>query len=483
MIEPTAAYQSSAEQPHQPISEPAVGATGSTSPRAADPQPLPNGAGTTSVSVSSTSTAAKSESSAENKRMPLFGIDDVIRVGKTKFGYFNSTFEVEKGSESSLTEVVELARRRRMVGYATPVPTREASYGTTEGLFIRLQNAIIQQAHLSDQTSALVTFWTMSTWFSDALYLAPGLVITGPPLEGDLVLRTLSNFCRWSMLLARADLSSLKKVNWDQIPTLLFNDPNLTKASSSLLGCLTRRGYIADHTDRLEYADFYGPKAIYVGEEVSPDRTPRCCLQVHLSHTAASLTQKASKEINAVTQQLQNQLLSYRLKNFTRVHNSEFNSGLTSDTGAIANTLGACIVDSPALQAKVISLLAPFENQRKTDCSTSITGVTVEAILHQCHAAKARVLVGEITTEVNSIMKTRGERLTYSAEKIGHEMKRIGLVTRRLGSAGKGLVLDQTTIAKVHELSATYGGAGLDRDERNLHCSYCAHNNGDMQVM
>ncbi len=56
---------------------------------------------------------------------------------------------------------------------------------------------------------------------------------------------------------------------------------------------------------------------------------------------------------------------------------------------------------------------------------------------------------------------------------IGHSLKKIGLSTRRLGKAGRGLVMDLATMTRVHELAAVYGGAGLEQDENNLHCPLC----------
>ena len=32
---------------------------------------------------------------------------------------------------------------------------------------------------------------------------------------------------------------------------------------------------------------------------------------------------------------------------------------------------------------------------------------------------------------------------------------------------------DQTTLMRVHELAAGYGGAGLDSGDDNLHCQLC----------
>jgi hypothetical protein len=179
----------------------------------------------------------------------------------------------------------------------------------------------------------------------------------------------------------------------------------------------------------------------------------------------------------AVVQDLRNQLQRYRCQNLVRVYNSDFHASLlTSDTRAIANALGACIVDSPDLQSKLVSLLGPVESQRQADRSTSLEAITLEATLNLAHAGKAQILVNEIANEVNRIALARGERLHYSAETIGHRLKKIGLVTRRLGREGKGLVIDLATVARVHELAVVYGGVGLEQDENNLHCPLCVEN-------
>ena len=78
------------------------------------------------------------------------------------------------------------------------------------------------QASLPQQTSALLTFWAIGTWFADSLPIAPGLAIIGPEFESDLVLRTLRNYCRVPLLLAGADVTSLQRVDWRSTPTYCF---------------------------------------------------------------------------------------------------------------------------------------------------------------------------------------------------------------------------------------------------------------------
>jgi hypothetical protein len=278
------------------------------------------------------------------------------------------------------------------------------------------------------------------------------------------------------MMLTRADIPSLQKLNWHTTPTVLFYDPNISKQMVTTLGCTSTRGYLIN--DGGEYKDFFGPKALFLGGEVSFDRIPRCSLLVRLQPTAsARATQHSLRAIEAVVQDLQNQLLRYRCKNLVRVYNSDFDAPiLTTETRAIANALGACVIDSPELQLQLISLLTPVENQRQADRSTSLEASTLEATLNLAHAGKAQILVNEVANEVNRIAIARGERLHYSAETIGHRLKKIGLVTRRLGRAGKGLVMDLATMTRAHELAVVYGGAGLEQDETNRHCPLCTGN-------
>ena len=432
-----------------------------------------------SLAVSSNPEASNSDSRVTNPVVRISGIREIGRDSKTsKLGSWKPAFEVQKGCEASFAEICERAESVRFPADAVPAPTGSAPYGATDELFDRLQKAIAAQACLSERASRLLAHWVISTWFPDALPLAPGLAILGPAYEGDLVLRALRNFCRNPLMMTGITATDLRKIDWRTPPTLLCFEPNLTKQMAALLGSAAARGYLAGGAG--SYMDFYCSRAIYVGDEVSVDRIPRCSIQVNLLPTAtpACATQDESRLPEIKVSELQNQLLNYRLKNLVRVHNSKFDaSQLTSDTRAVANALGACLVDSPGLQSNLVSLLTPIESQREADRSTGIEAVTLEATLILCHAGKQELLAGEIAAEVNLLQKARGERLTCSAENVGHSLKRVGLYTRRIGKAGRGLLMDLATVERVHELAAVYGGVGLDQDEKNLHCHLCTEKN------
>ena len=103
-------------------------------------------------------------------------IEEPVRTSNNNLTSWKPPFEVEAGCEASLEQIIQRADSVRAPVQATPVPTGSARYGTTAELFGRLQQAIAEQAFLPEQTSALLAYWTISTWFADGLSLAPGLV-------------------------------------------------------------------------------------------------------------------------------------------------------------------------------------------------------------------------------------------------------------------------------------------------------------------
>lgn len=133
-------------------------------------------------------------------------------------------------------------------------------------------------------------------------------------------------------------------------------------------------------------------------------------------------------------------------------------------------------MNAPDLQEELVSLLDPYSQQQIAERIDDLGTLAVGAALALCHQGKDQVRVGEIAAEVNRIQKDRGERLQYSAEKVGHRLRRAGLLTQRLGAAGNGLLMDHPTKVQLHEVASAYGCVGLTGDKENLHCLLCEQN-------
>lgn len=397
------------------------------------------------------------------------------RRNRTDLSYWNPEVEVEEGHESSLERITQRAEWVTRPSCAAPLPDGwQLPLGTTEQFFRSIQETIAEHALLSKRASSLLAFFSLSSWFADCLGIAPCLTISGSAEEGDRVLQTLRTFCHNPKMMSGINIANLKTIPWHAPSTLLFYEPNLTKQMATFLGCSTRRGYL--HGRWNDYKDFYGSKAIYLGEDGPAGGKLQWSLHVNATAAIPTTARMAPPLTDSVVQIFQNQLLGHRLKNLIKVENSTFDaSALPADIRPVANALGACVVGSPKLQSELISLLAPQVEQRLADRASSLEGMTIEAILSLAHQGKSKLLAGEIATEVNIIAEVRGELLRFQPENIGHALKKQGLFTRRLGKDGRGLVVDQPILIRVHELAQVHG-VGLDVDERNLHCPLCAEN-------
>ncbi len=359
-----------------------------------------------------------------------------------------------------------------------PFPTGTTDYGATSDLFASIKLAIQSQTHLSDRDCTLLTFWTLATWLHVALPLAPGLAITGCADEADRLLRTLRAICYHPVLLVGVTSATLESIRWRLNPTLLIVEPALSKRMAVLLGCSTGRGYVArikaDGGQSYTPPDYFGPKAVYLGEDMSTNSELRHYLRINTSTVPPVESQRAVPLSEELKQRLQNQLLAYRLRSMPAVIASEFNVvGLSPEANAIAAALGKCVVDAPLLQAEIVSLLTPFSDHQLAERTDDLGTLAVGAALALCHQGKDQVRVGEIAAEVNRVQKDRGERLQFSAEKVAHRLKRAGLLTRRLGASGNGLLFDRVTKLLLHEVASAYGCGGSTNGKENLHCPLC----------
>jgi hypothetical protein len=157
--------------------------------------------------------------------------------------------------------------------------------------------------------------------------------------------------------------------------------------------------------------------------------------------------------------------------------------GLSSETAAIAAALGRCIVDQPKLQEKLVGLLKAQDQQHRSQTLGTAETVVVEAALALSRQGREHVYAREIAAEANRLLEVRGEGLKLSPEKVGHRLRKLGLLTRRLSQAGNGLVLDKATVAAIKQLAAMYVEEDMPADTENLHCSQAAEKKEVEEVM
>jgi hypothetical protein len=308
---------------------------------------------------------------------------------------------------------------------------------------------------LPNEERSLVAYWSMATWFPDFLPFLPSLAISGPAPTADLLLRTLAAVCRRPLLLADVSPAILRALPLGElVPTLLIREPQLSKRMAALLDACNQPGYLV--SSGKDFQQLYCPNCIYVGQRVKDELIPTNSIQIHVGGNSPRPLYPPPTE--DVVRDFQNRLLTYRLWGHDKVATSKFRvSALRPEVSAIAEVLGAAIVDDPELQRGIIEFLKERDEQSRVDQAGGQNGVVLRAVLFHCHQNdQQKVFVREIAATVNQIYSEEGESLRVSSETVGHVLKNLGLYSRRLGNAGRGLMLDKSTQSRAHKLSHAY---------------------------
>jgi len=387
-----------------------------------------------------------------------------------------STVNVESGP----AENVDGSQPNKLCTPQKPVRPSPDNRSVAVELHTQMKQIIAGRTNLPDHVSAQVALWAISTWFQEVFLVIPCLVITGPAHEAIVLLRVLHDLCRAPALLVGFKKADLKDLSGYR--TLLISEPNLDNRTAALLGNLTNRGFIL--LEQGSYLSCTGSRAIYIGEDPEIKRIQHSIYIDVTTPPPHADPPAPGQSLPGTIASLRKRLLEYRDRNLDKVCSLEFNPhSLSPEAHAVANALGSCLVDAPQLQAELVGWFRPQDQQQIADRSDSIEALVAGAALTFCHQGIQQVFVKEIAAEVNRLLEARGETMQFSPAKVGHKLRKVGLLTRRLSQAGNGLALDQATRIYIHEVAAAYRGEDTTQGDGNLHCPLCAQNEYVREVM
>jgi hypothetical protein len=337
------------------------------------------------------------------------------------------------------------------------LPSAIREYGSTKTLFDSIVALLRNHVPLSEKDCLLVAYWSIATWFLDFLPFLPSLVLTGPALAADRLLRTLVAICRRPWMLADMSSAVLLKLPLSGLrPTLLIRRPQLNGRFAALLDASNQRGYLAYGGQN--FHELYSAKCIYIGEQASLRATVPNSIHVHVS--GESRRHLSQLPTDADIQTFQQKLLFYRFLWHDVVRGSKSQDSqlhFRPELGATVQVLGAACVSEPDLKHGIMELLQERDEQSRVDVASSLNGIVLRALLLYCHQTdKQEVFVREIAEAASGIWRQDGESLRIRSERAGFVLKDLGLYSRRLGSKGRGLILDKSTQSQVHQLAYTY---------------------------
>ncbi len=316
-------------------------------------------------------------------------------------------------------------------------PHNARSYGSARKLFSRILEIFEMHAGLSQPESALLAAWAASSWFPDCLSSPPMLLISGPEMGYAItVFRLLHCVCRRPLMLGdlnRTAFLALAPLG----ATLLVNQPGLSPKIRALWSTSNFRGVHVFGSGRVN--SVASSKAIFLGMTDAGDSDG-----VHLALPPArhDVTPLDEQRESQIADELQPQLLDYRLRNLGRVRDftpRKLDSIFVSSE--VARNLAAGVLGEPKIVDSLVPLLQRLDHDRIAQRGCDVDLAVIEVVWSPSHTDR-ELGISQLCERTNTLLRSRGEILEYSAGELGWKLRNFGFHRHR---NGRGMVLQFTT--------------------------------------
>jgi hypothetical protein len=353
-------------------------------------------------------------------------------------------------------------------------------YGTTAKLFDEIRDFLAQHPGLTTDAVLKLTYFSFALLFPEHAGIWPFASVVAPDTVGSsLLLRMLACVCVAPLHIGEVTLNAILTLPSLPCPSTLLIDqlaPNkelerVLRLMSRPAGRILRKGQLYEISL---------PTLVCTAAPLRDRWILDQAIQVVLAPVRGPLPKFDSQSLDDSARKLRGKLARYRELNLAKVRASRFDAPhFSSPTRAIACMLGNSIVDDPSLQRCLLMILGPQDEDARVRRTDSIEAVAAEAALFLTHErARQQARVGEITTIANGILKGRGESLELDPREVGNQLRALGLFSKRLGGAGRGIRFTKDVRRQIHGLAQAYDVRTLD----NSTCEFCAEvvpRNGD----
>ena len=354
------------------------------------------------------------------------------------------------------------------------LPSNTAEYGSTRKLFTEISGLISRVTPVGDGVVQPLTFAVFATWLADCLPVAPSLWIVAPPTTRAAPLaQLLGLLCRRALVVNDISSAGFHSLPMDVAPTLLTEMFQPTRRVLNLLRASNRHGaFIAADGKAV---DAFCAKIVFAPEPLRDPASAGFPLELVLSPTRTFGPLMSSAEAERIAGEYQDKLLHYRLSNWAKLRTPAFDlSQFTVPMQELAYSLAASIVDDDELQSQVVPFLKPLDSEIRVDRASLLPAIVLEVLLARCHSTTGQNFpVADLTADVNTVLRGRGEILEVSPEHIGWTLRALSLHTDFLPGGRKGLILLNDVRKKIHDLAAAYGVRALRELPAKMDCSLC----------
>ena len=355
------------------------------------------------------------------------------------------------------------------------LPSNTAEYGSTRKLFTEISGLISRVTPVGDGVVQPLTFSVFANWLADGLPVAPFLWIVAPPTTRAAPLaQLLGLLCRRALVVNDISPTGFRSLPTDLAPTLLTEIFQPTRRVLNLLRASNRHGaFIAADGQAV---DTFCAKIVFAPEPLRDPASAGFPLELVLSPTDTFVPLMSSAEAERIAAEYQAKLLHYRLSSWAKLRTPAFDlSQFTVPMQELAYSLAASIVDDDELQSLVVPFLKPLDSEMRVDRASLLPAIVLEVLLARCHGTTGQNFpVADLTADVNTVLRGRGEIVEVSPEKVGWTLRALGLHTDFLPGGRKGLRLVNNVRKEIHDLAAAYGVRALRELPAKIDCPLCA---------
>lgn len=331
-------------------------------------------------------------------------------------------------------------------------PSHAEPFGTTQKLMEEIFDIVKKYTSLSNDHALLAAHSVLASWFVDATDCPVSLVLYGPDCpQGQRLFRILSYLYRRAVVVGEINLASLCALPMDFSPSLFIERYDHSPQIQRVIRATRTRGYIPS---KGKLVTTRCTTVIYSEEPLNGVIPDSSAIEIPVMRTRDPLPALNGDTQQIVADEFQPKLLMYRLVNYMHVLNSTFDAApLTSTVNDLARSLGTCVVDAPEHQGNIVRLLKKKDVEVNEDSFWDLRLTVLEAMLSICHEKKESVYVSEVAKKANSILEKRGESFVMTARAVGSKLREMDLSTRRMGAAGRGMLLTREIQMRVHRLA------------------------------
>jgi hypothetical protein len=322
---------------------------------------------------------------------------------------------------------------------------------------------IMECVDMKPEYLCLSAHFVLFTWIADRLPVTPYLSIVGLSESGKTTLvRALSLVCRRPLLTADVTSAAFYEA-CSQLNATLLIDESGTSGDNRALRQLLRMGTTPDvlvmRKGRIFHA--YGPKVICWREPPDDPALNSRCLEIQMVESDSTNRNGVDDpSVRELAAKLQAQLLQFRFENYRKISTPVIAGieELTPRSREMLRALAAPFAEDKEICGPLIELFKK-RNFCKLEPLPPPENAVLTALFAQIHqeANTGRVVIKNLTTKVNEILETSGERFRLSPRKVGSVLATFGVGWKVRTNIGWTILLDQPEQARIHKLVRSHG--------------------------